>query len=106
MLAAIGIDTLGVRRGLKSEYFIFTDPPIILAGAIALDALRDLRFTKWTYPVAMILFGPHLAVGQAECQVRLQAHRSGIDLRMESVLHAADAAALVQAVTAAAITAC
>jgi hypothetical protein len=66
MLAAIGIDALGVRRGLKSEYFIFTDPLIILAGAILLDALRDLRFTKWTYPVAMILFGLHLAVGQAE----------------------------------------
>jgi hypothetical protein len=66
MLAAIGIDTLGVRRGLKSEYFIFTDPLIILAGAILLDALRDLHFTKWTYPVAMILFGLHLAVGQAE----------------------------------------
>src|SRR6202171_296022 len=29
LLAAIGIDALGVRRGLKSEYFIFTDPPII-----------------------------------------------------------------------------
>jgi hypothetical protein len=66
MLAAIGIDTLGVRRGLKSEYFIFTDPLIILAGAILLDALRDLHFTKWTYPVVMILFGLHLAVGQAE----------------------------------------
>jgi hypothetical protein len=66
MLAAIGIDTLGVRRGLKSEYFIFTDPLIILAGAILLDALRDLHFTKWTYPVAMVLFGLHLAVGQAE----------------------------------------
>jgi hypothetical protein len=66
MLAAIGIDTLGVRRGLKSEYFIFTDPLIILAGAILLDALRDLRFAKSTYPVAMILFGLHLAVGQAE----------------------------------------
>jgi hypothetical protein len=66
MLAAIGIDTLGVRRGLKSEYFIFTDPLIILAGAILLDALRDLHFTKWTYSVAMILFGLHLAVGQAE----------------------------------------
>ena len=26
LLAAIGIDALGVRRGLKSEYFIFTDP--------------------------------------------------------------------------------
>ena len=33
LLAAIGIDALGVRRGLKSEYFIFTDPLIILAGA-------------------------------------------------------------------------
>ena len=30
LLAAIGIDALGVRRGLKSEYFIFTDPLIIL----------------------------------------------------------------------------
>jgi hypothetical protein len=67
MLAAIGIDALGVRRGLKSEYFIFTDPLIILAGAILLDCLRDeLRFTKWTYSVAMILFGLHLTVGQAE----------------------------------------
>jgi hypothetical protein len=66
MLAAVGIDTLGVRRGLKSEYFIFTDPLIILAGAILLDALRDLRFTRWTYPIAMILFGLHIAVGQAE----------------------------------------
>jgi len=26
LLAAIGIDVLDVRRGLKSEYFIFTDP--------------------------------------------------------------------------------
>ena len=66
MLAAIGIDTLGVRRGLKSEYFIFTDPLIILAGAILLDAARDLRFHKWTYPIAMTLFGLHIAVGQAE----------------------------------------
>jgi hypothetical protein len=66
LLAAIGIDALGVRRGLKSEYFIFTDPLIILAGAILLDSLPDLRFRKWTYPVAMALFGLHVAVGQAE----------------------------------------
>jgi hypothetical protein len=66
MLAAIGIDTLGVRRGLKSEYFIFTDPLIILAGAILLDAVRQLRFSKWTYPIAVILFGLHIAIGQAE----------------------------------------
>ena len=66
MLAAIGIDALGVRRGLKSEYFIFTDPLIILAGAVLLDRLRGLRFHKWTYPIAMALFGLHIAVGQAE----------------------------------------
>jgi len=66
LLAAIGIDALGVRRGLKSEYFIFTDPLIILSGALLLDCLRDLRFQKWTYPVAITLFGLHLAVGQAE----------------------------------------
>jgi hypothetical protein len=66
MLAAIGIDALGVRRGLKSEYFIFTDPLIILAGAVLLDRLRGLRFHKWTYQIAMALFGLHIAIGQAE----------------------------------------
>jgi hypothetical protein len=66
MLAAIGVDALGVRRGLKSEYFIFTDPLIILAGAILLDAMRDLRFSKWAYPIAITLFGLHIAIGQAE----------------------------------------
>jgi hypothetical protein len=66
LLAAIGIDALGVRRGLKSEYFIFTDPLIILSGALLLEAFRDLRFSRWTYPVAMTLFALHIAVGQAE----------------------------------------
>jgi hypothetical protein len=66
LLAAIGIDALGVRRGLKSEYFIFTDPLIIVSGALLLEAFRDLRFNKWTYPVAVTLFALHIAVGQAE----------------------------------------
>jgi hypothetical protein len=64
--AAIGIDALAVRRGLKSEYFIFTDPLIILSGAILLNRLSDLRFHKWAYPIAAVLFGLHIAVGQAE----------------------------------------
>jgi hypothetical protein len=51
---------------LKTEYFIFTDPLIILAGAILLDRLSDLRFHRRAYPVAAVLFGLHLAVGQAE----------------------------------------
>jgi hypothetical protein len=66
LLAAVGIDALGVRRGLKSEYFVFTDPLIILAGAILLDRMRDLRFHKWAYPVAAALVGLHLVIGQAE----------------------------------------
>ena len=66
LLAAIGIDALGVRRGLKSEYFVFTDPLIILAGAILLDRMRYFRFHKWAYPIAATLVGLHLVIGQAE----------------------------------------
>ena len=66
MGAAIGIDTLGVRRGLKVEYFIFTDPLIILAGAILLDAMPELRFHKWASPIAAVLIGLHVIVSQAE----------------------------------------
>jgi hypothetical protein len=66
LLAAIGIDALGVRRGLKSEYFVFTDPLIILAGAILLDRMSSFRFHKWAYPIAATLVGLHLVIGQAE----------------------------------------
>ena len=66
LLAAIGIDTLGVRRGLKSEYFIFTDPLIVVSGAILLDCLGDLRFHRWAYPIAAVLLGLHITIGQAE----------------------------------------
>jgi hypothetical protein len=66
LLAAIGIDALGVRRGLKSEYFVFTDPLIILAGAILLDRMRAFRFHKWAWPIAATLFGLHLVISQAE----------------------------------------
>jgi hypothetical protein len=76
LLAATGIDALGVRRGLKSEYFIFTDPLIILAGAVLLDTLSDLRFRKRAYPIAAVLFGLHLAVGQAE-PIKYALKRSG-----------------------------
>jgi hypothetical protein len=66
LLVAIGIDTLGVRRGLKSEYFIFTDPLIVIAGAILLDGLPDLRFARFTYAIGTMLLVMHLIVGQAE----------------------------------------
>ena len=75
LLAAIGIDALGVRRGLKSEYFIFTDPLIILAGAILLDRLTRSALSQ------MDLSDRHGPVrtayrrrpGRAD-QIRLHAH--------------------------------
>jgi hypothetical protein len=76
LLAAIGIDALGVRRGLKSEYFVFTDPLIILAGAILLDRMSDFRFHKWAYPTAAALVGLHLVIGQAE-PVKYALRRAG-----------------------------
>ena len=66
LTAAVGIDALGVRRGLKSEYFIFTDPLIILAGALLLDRLAGLCFHKWAFPIALVLFALQIVVGQAE----------------------------------------
>ena len=66
VMVAAGIDALGVRRRLKSEYFIFTDPLIILSGALLLDSLSDLRFHKWAFPVALVLFALQIVISQAE----------------------------------------
>jgi hypothetical protein len=66
LMAAIGIDALGIRRNLQSEYFIFTDPLIILAGAVLLDRLPDLRFRKSAFPIALVLFTLQIVIGQAE----------------------------------------
>jgi hypothetical protein len=66
LAVAVAIDALGVRRLLKSEYFIITDPLIILAGALLLDRLADLRFHRWAFPIAAVLFGLHIVVSQAE----------------------------------------
>jgi hypothetical protein len=66
MLCTLAIDSIGMRRGLKDEYFIFTDPLIIIAGAVLLDRLSDLRFNRWAYPIGVVLVVLHVAVGQAE----------------------------------------
>jgi hypothetical protein len=76
LLAAVAIDALAVRRGLKVEYFIYTDPLIILSGALLLDDLRDLRCHKWAYIIALTLFALHIAVGQAE-PIKYALKRSG-----------------------------
>ncbi len=76
MLAAIGIDTLGVRRGLKVEYFVFTDPLIIIAGMVLLDRLSDLRFSRFAYPIGTALLALHVGISQAE-PVKMALKRKG-----------------------------
>ena len=66
MLAVIGIDTIGMRRGLKDEYFIFTDPFIIIAGVVLLDRMNALRFHRLAFPIGFVLIALHVVVGQAE----------------------------------------
>ncbi len=66
MLSAIGIDAIGIRRGLKVEYFILTDPLIIIAGMVLLDRMGDLRFNKWAYPIGVALIALHVGISQAE----------------------------------------
>jgi hypothetical protein len=66
VLVATGVDTLGVQRGLKSEYFILTDPLIILAGAVLLDALAEQPRNRWAVATGVALFFAHILVSQAE----------------------------------------
>jgi hypothetical protein len=75
MLCAIGIDAIGVRRGLKAEYFILTDPLIIIAGLVLLDRLTELRFHRWAYPVGVALIALHVGISQAEPVKLLTARR-------------------------------
>ncbi|GAC1505604.1 MAG: hypothetical protein NVS2B1_15330 [Bradyrhizobium sp.] len=78
MLGAIGIDAIGVRRGLKAEYFVLTDPLIIMAGLVLLDRLTELRFHRWAYPAGVALIALHVGISQAE-PVKLLTARRGPD---------------------------
>jgi len=75
LCCAIGIDALGIRRGLKAEYFIITDPLIILSGLILLEKFGDLRFAKWAYPVGVGLIVLHIVISQAEPAKMLTSRR-------------------------------
>ncbi len=66
MLTAIAVDALGVQRGLKLEYFTFTDPLIILAGLLLLKRMPDLRVHRWAYPIGLALVLLQIGISQAE----------------------------------------
>ncbi|MDO8978394.1 MAG: hypothetical protein Q7V17_04085 [Afipia sp.] len=76
IVSAIAIDALGVRRGLKAEYFILTDPLIIIAGMVLLDRMSDFRFHRWAYAIGATLIVLHVGISQAE-PVKSMTKRAG-----------------------------
>jgi hypothetical protein len=64
--AVFAVDTLQAARALKQDYFNYTDPLIIIAGAGLLAKLTDLQSHRWTYPIGAALIALHVAFSQAE----------------------------------------
>jgi hypothetical protein len=64
--AVLVVDTLQASRALKQDYFNYTDPLIIIAGAVLLAKLTDLQNHRWTYPIGATLIALHVAFSQAE----------------------------------------
>lgn len=64
--AALCIDTMSIRRGLKLEYFVYTDPLIILAALLLLDRFTTWRQHRAAYAIGVVLIGAHVVLSQAE----------------------------------------
>lgn len=64
--AALCIDTLSIRRGLKLEYFVYTDPLLILAALLLLDRYPAWRQNRAAYAIGVALIGAHIVLSQAE----------------------------------------
>jgi hypothetical protein len=66
MATVYGVDLLGMARGLKQEYFLLTDPLVIIAAALLLLRLPALQTHRLAYPVGAALIVAHVAISQAE----------------------------------------
>ncbi len=66
MLAVWGVDLIGMTRDLKLEYFILTDPLVVISAALLLMQLAPLHTHPWAYPIGVALIVSHVAVSQAE----------------------------------------
>jgi len=64
--ATLAIDLVGTLRGLKLEYFIITDPLVIIAAAWLLVKRPELQYHRWVYPIGLALVIATVAVGLAE----------------------------------------
>ncbi|MDP2408665.1 MAG: hypothetical protein Q8M26_00065 [Pseudolabrys sp.] len=66
MAVVWGFDTIVTIRGLKMEYFIFTDPLTIIAAALLTAQQIDLQRHRWAYPVGAALIVAHVVLSQSE----------------------------------------
>jgi hypothetical protein len=66
LLAGWGVDVLSATRGLKQQYFILSDPLVVIAAAILLTGYPQLQAHRRAYPVGAALMALHLAIGNAE----------------------------------------
>lgn len=64
--AAWFIDLAGTFRGLKLEYFIVTDPLVIIAAACLLARVPALQTHRWALPAGLALLVATICVGLAE----------------------------------------
>lgn len=78
LVSVWGIDTLQAARGLKQEYFNFTDPLIIIAAAVLLAEVVELQYHRWAYPIGAALIVLHGAFSQAE-PIKHSMMRSGAE---------------------------
>jgi hypothetical protein len=76
LLVATGIDTLSAVRYLKAEYFLLSDPFIIIAGALLLDALPQVAQMRGAYAIGVVLSLVHMVGSQPE-PVKMMTKQSG-----------------------------
>jgi hypothetical protein len=60
-----GVDAVGSLRGLKLEYFILTDPVVVIAATWLLSNLTALNSHRLSYPVCVSLVVLHVMISHA-----------------------------------------
>ena len=64
--AVLVIDTLTAARGLKQDYFQFTDPLIVIAATLLIAQVATLKNGRWVFLIGTALIVTHAVFSQAE----------------------------------------
>ncbi len=66
LITVWGFDAISTLRGLKQQYFILTDPLVIVAAALLLAQFAPLRDHRWAFRIGLVLMVAHVVISQAE----------------------------------------